>query len=100
MEILDAEGKGHLVQQIMDTKRELEAGDKGREEDEMRLLRKQTQGELEALKGLIQSSARLANPLARLLDFLQEDIDAMTGEYVKYKTEEKKLKELLQKEKE
>ena len=77
----------------------MEAGNKS-QDDDLRLLRKQTQGELEALKGLIQSSARLANPLARLLDFVQEDIDAMTGEYVKYKTEEKRLKELLEKEKE
>lgn len=75
------EEKGYLVKQLVETKRELE-GDRGGsaggggEEPMMRLAGK----EIEKLRQSIQTLSRLANPLGRVLEYLQEDVDTMVQE--------------------
>lgn len=43
--------------------------------------------EIEKLKTLIQATARSANPLGKLLDFIREDVDAMSRELIRWKEE-------------
>ena len=46
--------------------------------------------EMDTLRGNIQSLARSTNPLAKILDFLQEDVDAMIQERDNWREEKKK----------
>lgn len=40
--------------------------------------------QIEHLKDLIQKLIRLVNPMGKLMDFIQEDIDSMQREYTKW----------------
>ncbi len=63
-------------------------------------VRTSTKIEIEKLKNLIQSTARVSNPIGKLMDYVQEDIDTMVQEFKKYKTESRLLDESLAEEKE
>ena len=52
--------------------REAGVGEAGRARD-----RESTQKEVNKLRGSIQTLTRSANPLGKLMDFLQEDVDSM-----------------------
>ncbi|KDR18871.1 TRAF3-interacting protein 1 isoform X2 [Zootermopsis nevadensis] len=86
------EQHGRLVAQILETKNELE--DDGRHEPQDgqpkkveieweagRHREKALAGrEIDRLRGSIQTLTRAANPLGKLMDFLQEDVDSMQRE--------------------
>jgi len=50
-------------------------------------IRQATRVEMDRLKSLIQNTARVSNPIGKLLDFIQEDIENMAAEFKKYKEE-------------
>lgn len=97
---------GALVQQILETQKELQDGNKrpqspkkgveiereagvgeaGRARD-----RESTQKEVNKLRGSIQTLTRSANPLGKLMDFLQEDVDSMQRELDQWRKENKTL---------
>ena len=56
--------------------REAGVGEAGRARD-----RESTQKEVNKLRGSIQTLTRSANPLGKLMDFLQEDVDSMQVSY-------------------
>ena len=70
------ETKGSLMKQLISTKKELE-GETGHESEERGTVELQ---DVEKLRASLQSLSRSANPLGRVLDALQEDIDAMLTE--------------------
>ena len=59
--------------------REAGVGEAGRARD-----RESTQKEVNKLRGSIQTLTRSANPLGKLMDFLQEDVDSMQVSNLKY----------------
>ena len=61
------ENKSEIFQE-----REAGVGEAGRARD-----RESTQKEVNKLRGSIQTLTRSANPLGKLMDFLQEDVDSM-----------------------
>lgn len=92
---------GALVQQILETQKELQDGNKrerveiereaavgegGRARD-----RETTQREVDKLRGSIQTLTRSANPLGKLMDFLQEDVDSMQRELDQWRKENRSL---------
>jgi len=92
---------GALVQQILETQKELQDGNKrerveiereaavgegGRARD-----RETTQREVDKLRGSIQTLTRSANPLGKLMDFLQEDVDSMQRELDQWRKENREL---------
>lgn len=68
--------KGSLMKQLMETKKELE-GETDRRPEEKVMIELQ---DVEKLRASLQSVSRSANPLGRVLDALQEDMDAMLTE--------------------
>jgi len=60
------------------------------DKDRMRM-REVTSAEVEKLKNLMQVLARNANPLGKLMDFVQEDVDAMQRDLIKWREESRKL---------
>lgn len=71
--------KGHLVQQILDTQKELVQEDKGDIEKALkeRKNRQTSATQIDSLRGLIQTLTKAVNPTGKLMDFIPEDIDAM-----------------------
>ena len=61
-------------------------------------IRNTTKLEVEKLKSLIQNMARVSNPIGKLMDYVQEDIDTMVTEFKKYKMECRELDEAITKE--
>ena len=47
------------------------------------------QKEIDKLKGTIQTLTRSANPLGKIMDFVQEDLDSMQKEMDQWKREHK-----------
>lgn len=86
------EQHGHLVTQILETQKELE--DDGHHQSQniqpkkveieweagRRRERELAGREIDRLRGSIQTLTRAANPLGKLMDFLQEDVDSMQHE--------------------
>lgn len=86
------EQHGHLVTQILETQKELE--DDGHHQSQhsqpkkveieweagRRRERELAGREIDRLRGSIQTLTRAANPLGKLMDFLQEDVDSMQRE--------------------
>ncbi|XP_028033910.1 TRAF3-interacting protein 1 isoform X3 [Bombyx mandarina] len=74
---------GHLVQQIIDAQREL-SKISGKTEIEwesgIQKARETQHQEIEQLKFNIQALSRVANPLGKVLDHLQEDVEVMRQE--------------------
>lgn len=71
--------KGHLVQQILETQKELVQEDKGDIEKALkeRKNRQTSATQVDSLRGLIQILTKAVNPTGKLLDFIPEDIDSM-----------------------
>lgn len=71
--------KGHLVQQILETQKELVQGDKQDIEKALkeRKNRQTSATQLDSLRGLIQALTKAVNPTGKLLDFIPEDVDSM-----------------------
>uniref|UniRef100_A0A1B6L6V9 TRAF3-interacting protein 1 n=1 Tax=Graphocephala atropunctata TaxID=36148 RepID=A0A1B6L6V9_9HEMI len=98
--------QGHLVFQILETQKELEETTQvasaaietsqrvditwgsGRQEAVVR--------EVDKLRSAIQALTRAANPLGKLIDFLQEDVESMQGELDTWLTTNKQLDTQLQ----
>lgn len=74
---------GHLVQQILDSQKEL-SGVSGKTEIEWEFGAQRAKDaqyqEIEQLRFSIQALSRVANPLGKLLDHFQEDIEVMRQE--------------------
>ena len=65
------------------------------EKDRLRW-REDAAAEVEKLKNLMQLMARNANPLGKLMDFVQEDVDAMQRDLNKWREESRKLDQSLE----
>lgn len=82
--------KGSLVKKLVETKRQLE-GEQRSSSGDVRLGSRS----IERLKSSIQELSRLANPLGRVLDYLQEDMEAMLMEIEKWNEETTRNEALL-----
>ncbi len=60
--------------------------------------REMVQKEIDKLRGMIQTLTRSANPLGKIMDFVQEDLDQMQKELDMWKTEHKENAIALQRE--
>ncbi|XP_046685490.1 TRAF3-interacting protein 1 [Homalodisca vitripennis] len=104
-QVVDASDQGHLVSQILETQKELEdttplnaikeasqrvdiTWGSGRQEAVIR--------EVDKLRSAIQALTRAANPLGKLIDFLQEDVESMQGELETWVANNKQLATQLQ----
>ncbi|GFG28637.1 hypothetical protein Cfor_06571 [Coptotermes formosanus] len=86
------EQHGHLVTQILETQKELEDDGQYQSQNSQpkkveieweagrRRERELAGREIDRLRGSIQTLTRAANPLGKLMDFLQEDVDSMQHE--------------------
>jgi TRAF3-interacting protein 1 len=72
--------KGSLVKQLIDTKKELEGNQSADVTTKDKNLTRLANRDIEKLRQSIQSLSQCANPLGKVLDYLQEDIDAMLSE--------------------
>jgi TRAF3-interacting protein 1 len=72
--------KGSLVKQLIDTKKELEGNQSTDVTTKDKNLTRLANRDIEKLRQSIQSLSQCANPLGKVLDYLQEDIDAMVSE--------------------
>ncbi|KAF7397737.1 hypothetical protein HZH68_008959 [Vespula germanica] len=98
---------GHLVAQILETQRELVNTDNvdvlpkkvdiawevGTKRDHEAAIK-----EIDKLRGTIQSLTRATNPLGKLLDYLQEDIEMMQKELHDWRSQYNQLSKQLEKE--
>ncbi|KAJ0173590.1 hypothetical protein K1T71_010739 [Dendrolimus kikuchii] len=79
---------GHLVQQILDSQRELSEVS-GKTEIEWQFgvqkAKEAQHQEIDQLKFNIQTLSRVANPLGKLLDHIQEDVEVMRQELQQWK---------------
>ncbi|XP_035702286.1 TRAF3-interacting protein 1 isoform X6 [Folsomia candida] len=97
LEELAPEDRGLLVDQILETQRQLENRDGGANKKDLGndlgigKSRETSKAEIEKLKNLLQECARNANPLGKLLDYVREDIDAMQKEVAKWREESRSL---------
>ncbi|CAG4957533.1 unnamed protein product [Colias eurytheme] len=90
---------GHLVQQILDSQKEF-TNVSGRTEIEWQFdaqkARDDTNKDIDQLRFNIQALSRIANPLGKLLDHIQEDVEVMRQESLQWiQTYEESYKELL-----
>ncbi|KAH8359407.1 hypothetical protein KR093_006520 [Drosophila rubida] len=73
--------QGRLVQQILETQKELvqQGGDASKEEQQKQNLgaRQSSARQMNDLRDIIQTLTKSVNPLGKLMDFIPEDIDAM-----------------------
>ena len=72
---IDDPEKGSLVKKLIKSKQDLEGGVENQQVSSASLVR--SNRDIDRLKEHIQALTKLANPLSRLLDNLQEDIDLM-----------------------
>ncbi|XP_071482744.1 TRAF3-interacting protein 1-like [Diadema antillarum] len=86
---------GGLVKKILETKKELE-GSQTKQDEKLVVLdparrkeRELVQREVERLRGAIQTLTRSANPLGKIMDYLQEDVDSMQKELELWQRENK-----------
>ncbi|XP_020289078.1 TRAF3-interacting protein 1 [Pseudomyrmex gracilis] len=96
---------GHLVAQILETQRELVntdnvdvlpkkvdiAWESGSKRD-----REAAAREIDKLRGTIQSLTRTTNPLGKLLDYVQEDVEMMQKEILDWRSQYRQLTEELE----
>lgn len=92
--------KGSLVKQLEETKKELE-GDQSNVKSDAKeeMVARLANRDIEKLRINIQTVSRLANPLGRILDYVQEDVDSMLSELTTWEEEYKKNLEKYEKEK-
>ncbi|XP_052093953.1 TRAF3-interacting protein 1-like isoform X1 [Mytilus californianus] len=104
----DDEDHGGLVKKILETKKELEGPQQtkkteiersGMSDAQRRKQREQVQKEVDKLRGSIQTLTRSANPLGKIMDYVQEDLDSMQKELERWKTENKEHQMDLKREK-
>ncbi|XP_055617283.1 TRAF3-interacting protein 1 [Toxorhynchites rutilus septentrionalis] len=88
-DVQEGQEQGHLVQQILETQKEfsnIPGGDVNAEvakKSDIEWTSNQRQSsarQMEAMRESIQKLTRSVNPLGKLMDFLQEDIDSMERE--------------------
>ncbi|XP_055588174.1 TRAF3-interacting protein 1 [Uranotaenia lowii] len=89
-EVKEEQEQGHLVQQILETQKEFSniAGPETGSMDSIKKVdnewsnsqRQSSERQMETLRESIQKLTRSVNPLGKLMDFLQEDIDSMERE--------------------
>ncbi|XP_029167472.1 TRAF3-interacting protein 1 [Nylanderia fulva] len=98
---------GHLVAQILETQRELVntdnvdvlpkkvdiAWESGSKRD-----REAAAKEIDKLRGTIQTLTRTTNPLGKLLDYVQEDVEMMQKELLDWRKQYRQLSEQLERE--
>lgn len=102
---------GGLVKKILETKKEFEGkqqqgssastkGDTGITitEAAMKKERELIQREVDKLRTSIQTLTRSANPLGKVMDYVQEDVDAMHKELLSWKKENRELAQQLRRE--
>ncbi|OWF43692.1 TRAF3-interacting protein 1-like isoform X3 [Mizuhopecten yessoensis] len=98
----DEDDHGGLVKKILETKKELEGGSQQQQQTrkteverptmsdgQRRKQREMVQKEIDRLRGSIQTLTRSANPLGKIMDYVQEDLDSMQKELERWKTENK-----------
>ncbi|KAI8521314.1 PREDICTED: TRAF3-interacting protein 1-like isoform X2 [Branchiostoma belcheri] len=100
-EVADDGEHGGLVRKILETKKELEGQPKSshKKEPEKPLVsdaawrkeREMVSKEVEKLRAAIQVLCRSANPLGKVMDYVQEDMDAMQKELEVWRKENKEL---------
>nr|XP_060639685.1 TRAF3-interacting protein 1-like isoform X3 [Anolis sagrei ordinatus] len=105
---LDGDEKhGGLVKKILETKKDYELSQLPKStEKEKPLLSEVTRKkekdivakEIDKFRGSIQALCRSALPLGKIMDYIQEDVDAMKTELQIWQNENKQLEEALQKE--
>ncbi|XP_012268702.2 TRAF3-interacting protein 1 [Athalia rosae] len=102
-----SEEHGHLVAQILETQRELINTDNvdvmpKKVEIEWEAGARRDRGstikEVDKMRSSIQTLTRATNPLGKLLDYLQEDVEMMQKELQEWRTQYNKLSEQLQQE--
>jgi len=102
---------GGLVKKILETKKELEGGSQAQNRNKKteierspvneaakRKEREMVQKEIDKLRGSIQTLTRAANPLGKIMDFIQEDLDQMQKELEMWKKEHRENSLSLQRE--
>ncbi|KAI9013117.1 microtubule-binding protein MIP-T3-domain-containing protein [Gaertneriomyces semiglobifer] len=94
---IEGEKHGGLVRTILQTKQELEGGHESSATASRPKTAKGIGGkkELDALMSYIQSLTRSTNPLAKTLDYMQEDVDSMNRELEYWRNESQKYSSLL-----
>ncbi|XP_061774441.1 TRAF3-interacting protein 1 isoform X3 [Nerophis ophidion] len=98
------EKHGGLVKKILDTKRDYESipsSKKSKEsvsEEERKKEQDLVTREIERLRASIQSVCQSALPLGKIMDYVQEDIDAMQAELQSWRKENKEHAQALQQE--
>ncbi|XP_033728168.1 TRAF3-interacting protein 1-like isoform X3 [Pecten maximus] len=98
----DEDDHGGLVKKILETKKELEGGSQQQQQirkteverptmsdAQRRKQREMVQKEIDKLRGSIQTLTRSANPLGKIMDYVQEDLDSMQKELERWKAENK-----------
>ncbi|KAJ7344864.1 hypothetical protein JRQ81_000814 [Phrynocephalus forsythii] len=108
--VVDLEGDekhGGLVKRILETKKDFELSQLPKSAEKERPLlseaakRKEKDlvaKEIDKFRGSIQALCRSALPLGKIMDYIQEDVDAMKNELQMWQNENKQLEEALQKE--
>nr|XP_008112171.1 PREDICTED: TRAF3-interacting protein 1 isoform X2 [Anolis carolinensis] len=107
VELEGDEKHGGLVKKILETKKDYESSQLPKSaEKEKPLLSEATRRkekdlvakEIDKFRGSIQALCRSALPLGKIMDYIQEDVDAMKTELQIWQNENKQLEEALQKE--
>ncbi|XP_053219938.1 TRAF3-interacting protein 1 isoform X1 [Podarcis raffonei] len=107
VELEEDEKHGGLVKRILETKKDYELSQLPKSAEKERPLlseaarRKEKDlvaKEIEKFRGSIQALCRSALPLGKIMDYIQEDVDAMKNELQMWQNENKQLEEALQKE--
>ncbi|XP_062972104.1 TRAF3-interacting protein 1 isoform X2 [Elgaria multicarinata webbii] len=107
VELEGDEKHGGLVKRILETKKDYELSQLPKSaEKEKPLLSEAAKRkekdlvakEIEKFRGSIQALCRSALPLGKIMDYIQEDVDAMKNELQMWQNENKQLEEALQKE--
>ncbi|XP_078332684.1 TRAF3-interacting protein 1-like isoform X4 [Crassostrea virginica] len=93
------EDHGGLVKKMLETKKELESSSQVKKTTEIERpkitdaqrmkQRQQVQKEIDKLRVSIQTLTRSANPLGKVMDYVQEDLDSMQKELQRWKQENK-----------
>ncbi|KAI8123087.1 hypothetical protein FF38_11636 [Lucilia cuprina] len=81
--------QGHLVQQILETQKELVQNDDKQKNDKDStnglVMRQTSARNMNNLRDVIQNLTKSVNPLGKLMDFIPEDVDAMQLEFTMWR---------------
>lgn len=106
VELEGDEKHGGLVKRILETKKDYELSQLPKSEKDKPLMSEAAKRkekdivakEIDKFRGSIQSLCRSVLPLGKIMDYIQEDVDAMKNELQIWNNENKQLEESLQKE--